>query len=451
MQTPLLTDLYQLTMGQAYWHHNRHNQEAVFHLFFRRAPFGESAAIVAGIEPAVEFLTNLKFEEKDLAYLATLRGNNDEPLFAPEYLEALRNLDWRLTVKALPEGSLALANMPVLQVRGPILQCQLVETALLNIINFQTLIATQAARICEAAEGDTVLEFGLRRAQGPDGGVSASRAAYLGGCHATSNVLAGQLFGIPVKGTHAHSWVMSFRDESEAFQAYAEAMPNNTTLLVDTFDTIEGVKKAIVVARELRKTGHQFAGIRLDSGELGPLSIAARALLDAAGFPDARIVASNDLDVETISELKRAGAKIDTWGVGTKLVTAYEQPALGGVFKLGAIQEEETWRYAIKLSEDPIKVSNPGCLNATRQGRKVTLFNELEETHEDTLLEKILLHGRRVAKPLPLEKIRKRALASWADYRQNPLTLERSPRLEQTRAELMAPHLKPQPTLALTP
>ena len=377
--SPLLTDLYQLTMGQAYWHHDRHQQEAVFHLFFRRAPFGETAALVAGIQPALDYLSSLDFTKEDLAYLATLNGNDGQPLLQKGYLDTLAHLDWNLTVKALPEGSLALPNLPILQVRGPILQCQLVETALLNIINFQTLIATQAARICEAAQGDPVLEFGLRRAQGPDGGLSASRAAYLGGCIATSNVLAGQQFDIPVKGTHAHSWVMSFDDELDAFRAYAEAAPNNTTLLVDTFDTTEGVKKAIQIADELKAQGHTFAGIRLDSGDLCALSITARQLLDEAGYPEARIVASNDLNVDTIQELKANGAKIDTWGVGTKLVTAYEQPALGGVYKLGAIHEKEDWRYTVKLSNDAIKVSNPGCLNATLDGNVVTLFNELEE------------------------------------------------------------------------
>ena len=442
MQSPLLTDLYQLTMGQAYWHHNKHDQEAVFHLFFRKAPFGEQAAIVAGIQPALDFLEHLKFEQTDLDYLATLQGNDGDALFSSHYLRALGELDWRLQVKTLPEGSLALANAPILQVRGPILQCQLVETALLNIINFQTLVATQAALICEAAEGDTVLEFGLRRAQGPDGGVSASRAAYVGGCSATSNVLAGQLFDIPVKGTHAHSWVMSYSDELEAFRAYAAAMPNNATLLVDTFDTIEGIKKAIVVANELKNTEHKFAGVRLDSGDLAALSIAARELLDQAGFPEARIVASNDLNYSSIRKLKTDGARIDTWGVGTNLVTAQNQPALGGVFKLGAIREGESWRYTIKLSEDPIKVSNPGGLNAYQKEGQWILYNELEESNEETaLLQTRLQDGKQTIPSDPLPAIRERALTSWKQYRQNPPTLRRSKRLEKTRAELMAPHL----------
>ncbi|MGJ8723742.1 MAG: nicotinate phosphoribosyltransferase [Roseibacillus sp.] len=440
--SPLLTDLYQLTMGQAYWHHDRHQQEAVFHLFFRRAPFGETAALVAGIQPALDYLSNLTFTKEDLTYLATLTGNDEQPLFQKGYLDTLADLDWSLTVKALPEGSLALPNMPILQVRGPILQCQLVETALLNIINFQTLIATQAARICEAAQGDPVLEFGLRRAQGPDGGLSASRAAYLGGCVATSNVLAGQQFNIPVKGTHAHSWVMSFDDELDSFRAYAEAAPNNTTLLVDTFDTTEGVKKAIQIANELKTQGHTFAGIRLDSGDLCALSIEARKLLDKAGYPQARIVASNDLNVETIQQLIAKGAKIDTWGVGTKLVTAYEQPALGGVYKLGAIREKKDWRYTVKLSNDAIKVSNPGCLNATHTNNVVTLFNELEEDPATPhLLQPILKKGKATQPAEPLSKIRERALANWAHYRQNPATLVRSPQLEAARHELIQKHL----------
>lgn len=440
--SPLLTDLYQLTMGQAYWHHDRHQQEAVFHLFFRRAPFGETAALVGGIQPALDYLSKLTFTEEDLTYLATLTGNDEEPLFEKGYLETLAHLEWTLTVKALPEGSLALPNLPILQVRGPILQCQLVETALLNIINFQTLIATQAARICEAAQGDPVVEFGLRRAQGPDGGLSASRAAYLGGCVATSNVLAGQQFGIPVKGTHAHSWVMSFDDELEAFRAYAQAAPNNTTLLVDTFDTTEGVKKAIQIANELKDLGHQFAGIRLDSGDLCGLSIEARRLLDEAGYPEASIVASNDLSVETIRELKAQGARIDTWGVGTKLVTAYEQPALGGVYKLGAIREEDLWRYTVKLSNDAIKVSNPGCLNASQTEDTVTLYNELEEEPKaPPLLKTILENGKLTLASEPLAETRERALKNWDQHRENPTSLMRSPQLEAARNQIIHKHL----------
>ena len=439
--SPLLTDLYQLTMGQAYWHHKRHEQEAVFHLFFRKAPFQEDAAIAAGIEPAMDYLTQLKFDDCEIRYLSALKAADGSALFAKGYLETLRHLDWNLQIKAIPEGSLVLPNAPLLQVRGPILQCQLVETALLNIVNFQTLIATQAALICEAAQGDSVLEFGLRRAQGPDGGLSASRAAYVGGCDATSNVLAGHQFGIPVKGTHAHSWVMSFHNELTAFQHYANAMPNNTTLLVDTFDSIEGTKKAIQVGEELRKKGYHFGGIRLDSGDLTALSITARTLLDEAGFQDAHIVASNDLDASTIRRLKAEGAKIDTWGVGTKLATAYEQAALGGVYKLGAIREQEDWHYRIKLSDDPIKISNPGCLNVIRHSNHDLLYNELEELPStQTLLETKIVDSKREMPSDSLEKIRERALVGWSEHRHHPRQLRLSPNLEITKKKLLRQH-----------
>ena len=250
---------------------------------------------------------------------------------------------------------------------GPILQCQLLETALLNIVNFQTLIATKAARVCHAAAPEPVLEFGLRRAQGIDGAMAASRAAHVGGCAATSNVLAGMRYGIPIKGTHAHSWVMSFDTEEEAFEAYADAMPNNCVFLVDTYDTIEGVRTAVRVGKRLREKGHELAGVRLDSGDLAYLSIEARKILDEGGFPNAAIVASNDLDEQTISSIKQQGGRVSIWGVGTKLVTAFDQPAMGGVYKLGAIRQENgAWRYSLKLSEQPIKVSNPGIQQVRR-------------------------------------------------------------------------------------
>lgn len=364
----LLTDLYQLTMAHGYWKLGRAEDEAVFHLFFRRAPFKGGHAVAAGLEQAIEYLTRLHFDAGDLEYLATLTGNDGTALFDPGFLEYLGALRFTCEVDAMPEGTAVFAHEPLLRVRGPVLQCQLVETPLLNILNFATLIATKAARVCSAAGGEAVLEFGLRRAQGIDGALSASRAAYLGGCTATSNVLAGKLYGIPVRGTHAHSWVMSFDDERTAFAAYAEAMPNNCTFLVDTYDTLEGVRRAAEVGQQLRARGHQLAGVRLDSGDLAALSRSARALLDAAGFPDAAIVASNDLDEHEILKLKRDGARVSVWGVGTRLVTAHDQPALGGVYKLAAIRGDasQPWQYRIKLSEDPIKVSNPGIQQVRR-------------------------------------------------------------------------------------
>lgn len=363
----LLTDLYELTMAYGYWKTRGHAKEAVFHLFFRKAPFQSGYTITAGLADAIAWLRGLHFTPEDLSYLATLTGNNGAPLFEPAFLDYLQEFRFTCDVDAMPEGTVAFPNEPLVRLKGPILQGQIVETALLNFINFQTLIATKAARICEATQGDPVLEFGLRRAQGVDGALAASRAAYIGGCAATSNVLAGHLFGIPVKGTHAHSWVMSFADEAEAFQAYAEAMPHNCVFLVDTYDTLEGVRRAVEAGRWLRAHGHEMVGIRLDSGDLAYLSIEARKLLDEGGFPNAVIVASNDLDEHIIASLKQQGAKIGLWGVGTKLVTAYDQPALGGVYKLAAVREPGgEWQFKVKLSEQAIKVTNPGILQVRR-------------------------------------------------------------------------------------
>ena len=364
---PLLTDLYQLTMAAAYWKSGRSEQEAVFHLFFRRLPFKGGYAVAAGLADAVEFLRNFRFESDDLAYLATLTGNDGTPLFEQGFLDYLGALRMTCDVDAIPEGTVVFPHEPLVRIRGPILQGQLFETALLNVINFQTLIATKAARVCHSAKGDPVLEFGLRRAQGPDGAVMASRAAFVGGCASTSNVLAGKWLGIPVRGTHAHSWVMSFDTELEAFRTYAAAMPHNCTFLVDTYDTLDGVRHAIEVGNTLREQGRKFAGIRLDSGDLAWLSIEARKLLDAAGFAETVIVASNDLDERLIESLKHQGAAIGVWGVGTQLVTGGEQAALGGVYKLGAIRGDDgRWIPKVKLSEQAVKVSNPGIQQVRR-------------------------------------------------------------------------------------
>lgn len=363
----LLTDLYQLTMAYGYWKSRTAAREAVFHLVFRKAPFRSGFTIAAGLSTAIDFLKSFQFSEDDLAFLATLTGNDGKTLFEPAFLAYLRSLRLACDVDAIPEGTVAFPNEPLLRVQGPILQCQLLETALLNMINFQTLIATKAARVCLATRGEPVVEFGLRRAQGVDGALAASRAAYIGGCAATSNVLAGKLYGIPVRGTHAHSWVMSFDTEREAFLAYAEAMPNNCVFLVDTYSTLEGVRHAVETGLLLRERGHEMVGIRLDSGDLAWLSIEARRVLDEAGFPKALILASNDLDEHIIASLKEQGAKISVWGVGTKLVTAYDQPALGGVYKLGAIRGPDgRWIHKVKLSEQAAKVSNPGIHQVRR-------------------------------------------------------------------------------------
>ena len=448
MNSPLLTDLYQLTMGYGYWKNNMAAQDAIFHLFYRRAPFGEKGAIAAGIETAIDYLENLHFTKEELAYLKTLKGHDDKALFDQGYIDYLHEMKWTLNVKAVPEGELTFPHEPLLQIQGPLIQCQLVETALLNIVNFQTLIATKAARICEAAGDDPVLEFGLRRAQGPDGGVCASRAAYIGGCVATSNVLAGMKYDIPIKGTHAHSWVMSFDTEEEAFEKYAQAMPNNTLLLVDTYDTIEGVKAAIKIGHRLREKGHDLLGIRLDSGDLAQLSIDARKILDEHGFPNAAIVASNDLDEYSIRKLKDAGAKIDTWGIGTKLVTAYDQPALGGVYKLGAIKDSDgTWQYRIKLSEDLVKVSNPGRLQVARETNKQghilkdIIFNELDDTQVTgtPLLKSVIINGKRANPAEDITTVQARAVAAWKSRpADTPVTLH--PSVEETKRELLKKH-----------
>lgn len=363
----LLTDLYQLTMAYGYWRSGVSEKEGVFHLFFRQAPFGSGYTIACGLSAAIEFLAGFRFTSEDAEFLRSLSGFDKRALLDRDFLRFLKALRFQCDVDGVPEGTVVFPQEPLLRVKGPMVQAQLVETALLNFINFETLIATKAARVCLAAEGDRVIEFGLRRAQGRDGGLSASRAAYVGGCVATSNVLAGQRFGIPVAGTHAHSWVMSFDTELEAFRAYAQALPGNCIFLVDTYNTIEGVRNAVKVGHELRRRGHELAGVRLDSGDLAWLSIQTRRILDEAGFPKASIVASNDLDEAIITSLKQQGARIDTWGVGTKLVTGYDQPALGGVYKLSAIRESGgKWIRKMKFSEQSAKLTNPGILNVRR-------------------------------------------------------------------------------------
>ncbi len=425
----LLTDLYQLTMAYGYWKSRKQEEEAVFHLFFRKAPFGGHTAIACGLEEVTNYLLHFHFLPDEIAYLATLRGNDGRPLFEREFLTYLSTMRFTGSIHAVPEGTVVLAYEPIIRVQGPIIQCQLIETALLNIVNFQTLIATKAARICAAAGDAPVLEFGLRRAQGPDGGLAASRAAYIGGCAATSNVLAGKQYDIPVKGTHAHSWVMSFDDELSAFLAYAAAMPHNCTFLVDTYDTRKGVAQAIEVGRRLRDLGHKMVGIRLDSGDLASLSIMAREMLDEAGFFDAAIVASNDLDEHKIKALRDQGAKISAWGVGTRLVTGHDQGALGGVYKLSAIRKPgEAWKPKIKLSEDPAKNSLPGCLQVMRTEedglwKEDLIFDEWEEDIEpqdgqQCLLQEIIDQGKLVFLKRNIHQVRQFAAGQMALFRQ---------------------------------
>ena len=363
----LLTDFYQLTMAHAYWKSGKKDLRAAFHLFFRENPFQGGYTVAAGLEQVIEYITELKYSDEDLDYLGSINGHDGCPIFHKEFLNYLRTLDFCCDIYGVEEGTIVFPHEPLLRVEGPIIQAQLLETILLNLINFPTLVATKAARVVHAAGGDPVLEFGLRRSQGIDGGLSASRAAYLGGCAATSNVLAGKRYSIPIRGTHAHSWVMAFDNELEAFRSYAETMPNNVVFLVDTYSVVEGVKKAIKVGHELKESGESLIGIRLDSGDLAELSVKARKMLDEAGLEDVKIFASNDLDESLIQSLKSQGAAIEVWGVGTRLVTAYDQPALGGVYKLSAIHSSERiWTPKIKISEQSAKISNPGVQQVRR-------------------------------------------------------------------------------------
>ena len=363
----LLTDFYQLTMAYAYWKSGKAEQEAVFSLFFRKHPFQGGFTLAAGLEYVIDYCRNFKFEKADIAFLADMKSKDGSAVFEEEFLKYLAAMKFSCDIDAVEEGTVVFPNLPLVRVKGPLIQCQLLETALLNILNFQTLIATKAARINLAAKGEPVLEFGLRRAQGIDGALAASRASYIGGCTSTSNVMAGKLFGIPVAGTHAHSWIMSFETELEAFESYADAFPDECIFLVDTYDTLNGVKNAIKVGNALRAKGKEMVGIRIDSGDLAYFSNKAREMLDEAGFPEAKIVASNDLDEHIITSLKAQEASINVWGVGTKLVTAFDQPALGAVYKLAAIRNEKgEWEPKIKLSQQSLKINIPGFHNAKR-------------------------------------------------------------------------------------
>lgn len=354
----LLTDLYELTMMQGYFRNKDQNETVIFDAFFRNNPMDGGYSISAGLAQVIDLIKNLHFSKEDIDYLASLN------LFDDDFLAYLKDFKFTGDIYAIPEGSIMFPREPMIKVIAPIMQAQLVETAILNIINHQSLIATKASRVCFAARGDGIMEFGLRRAQGPDAGIYGARAAVIGGCIGTSNVLAGQLFDIPVKGTHAHSWIMSFPDEYTAFKAYSEIYPNACLLLVDTYDTLKsGIPNAIRVFQEMRDSGIELKnyGIRLDSGDLAYLSKKARKMLDAAGFPDAIISASNDLDEYLIDSLKVQGAAITSWGVGTHLITAKDCPSFGGVYKLAAVKGKNgEFIPKIKLSENTEKVTNPG-------------------------------------------------------------------------------------------
>ena len=366
----LMTDLYELTMMQGYFKHKDRNETVIFDAFFRNNPMDSGYAISAGLEQVIDYINNLHFEEADIEYLRSLK------IFDEDFLDYLKTFRFSGDIYAIPEGSLMFPREPMIKVIAPIMEAQLVETAILNIINHQSLIATKASRVCYAAKGDGIMEFGLRRAQGPDAGTYGARAAMIGGCIGTSNVLTGQLFDVPVKGTHAHSWIMSFPDEYTAFKTYANMYPTACILLVDTYDTLKsGVPNAIKVFKEMREEGIPltFYGIRLDSGDLAYLSKKARKMLDAAGFPDAVISASNDLDEYLIDSLKAQGAAITSWGVGTHLITSKDWPSFGGVYKLAAVMGKDgKFIPKIKLSENTEKVTNPGNKTIYRVYEKET-------------------------------------------------------------------------------
>ncbi|MBR9812845.1 nicotinate phosphoribosyltransferase [bacterium] len=365
-QTPLFTDLYELTMAQAWWHCGRADQTAVFHLSYRQPPPGVACVLACGQAAIADWSGKLKFSDDDAAYLGEVTGSNGQPLFRPGFIDWLQTTPWQCQIDAASEGTAVFPGAPLLRVTGPLAQAQIMETALLNAIGMPSLVATQAARLALAAGNDPVLDFGLRSAQGPDGGLSASRAAWIGGCAATSNTLAGKRFGIPVKGTHAHAWVMSFDDEQAAFDAYADAFPDDTIALVDTYDTRLGLERAVATGLRLQQAGHSLAGVRLDSGDLDALSRHARQTLDDAGLTDTRIVASGDLDPDKIQRLKAAGAPIDAWGVGSNLATGGPSSTLDVVYKLGATRDGDTWTPRLKLSDSPAKQSLPGVLSVLR-------------------------------------------------------------------------------------
>lgn len=349
----LHTDLYQINMAETYWGDNIHNRKAVFDLYFRKLPFENGYGIFAGLERIIDYIKGFRFHESDLFYLQALGYRED-------FVDYLRNLRFNGTIKSLREGEIVFGDEPILRVEANLAEAQLIETALLNIVNYQTLIATKASRIKQIVADQPLMEFGTRRAQEMDAAIWGTRAAFIGGFDATSNVRAGKIFDIPVSGTHAHSMVQAYKDEYQAFTKYAERH-RDCVFLVDTYDTLRsGVPNAIKVAKEFGDRIN-FLGVRLDSGDMAYLSKGAREMLDEAGFTDAKIYASNNLDESTILSLQAQGAKIDVWGVGTKLITAYDQPALGAVYKLVAIENDQgEMEDTIKISGNPEKVTTPG-------------------------------------------------------------------------------------------
>ncbi|HPY36580.1 MAG TPA: nicotinate phosphoribosyltransferase [Clostridia bacterium] len=470
----MLTDLYQLTMMYGYFKHGMENNEAVFDLFFRKTRENSAYAVMAGLESVINYINNLHFANEDIEYLRSLE------LFDEDFFNKLRTMRFTGELYAMPEGTIVFPHEPLLRIKAPIMQAQLIETALLNIVNHQTNIATKASRVVYAANGDAVLEFGLRRAQGPDAGIYGARAAIIGGCVATSNVYTGQMFHIAVRGTQAHSWVMSFKDELTAFRAYAKVFPKTCMLLVDTYDTLRsGIPNAIKVFQELREQGHEPVGVRLDSGDLAYLSKKAREMLDDAGFGKAKIFASSDLDETIIRDLKLQGAQIDVWGVGTRLITSDDHPALGGVYKLAAEIINGNMVPKIKRSDNPEKITNPGYKKVYRLYKKkngkaiadlITLQHETIDPEKPLrifdsiqtwksmvltdftcreLLVPVYLEGKQVYNPPPVEEIQeyaKKELASmWDEYKRllNPhvYKVDLSDSLYDLKQKLLREHI----------
>lgn len=383
----LLTDLYQLTMLNGYFEKNIHKDIVIFDMFFRKNACNGGYTIICGIEQLVEYINNLHFSDDDLEYLKSLG------LFSDKFLDFLKDFKFTGDIYAVEEGTIMFPKEPIITVKAPLYQAQLIETALLTIVNFQSLISTKASRVCYAAKGDPVFEFGLRRAQGPDAGTYGARAAVVGGCAGTANVLAGKMFDIPVVGTQAHSWVQKFDNELDSFRAYADVYPDNCLLLVDTYDVLKsGVPNAIKVFDELKAKGHKPKGIRIDSGDLQYLSNESKKLFEEAGYYDLIYTASNDLDEYTIASLKSSGAAINSWGVGTKLITSAESPSLGGVYKLAASYENDKLIPKIKISEDAEKINNPGFKKVVR------IYNENNMAEGDL----IMLHDEEIDTTKPL-------------------------------------------------
>ena len=464
----MLTDFYQLTMANGYYLEGRADREAIFDVFFRQNK-GMNYAVVAGLEQAVDYLLNMNFTEDDIDYL------RDQKCFDEGFLDYLRKFKFTGDVTALKEGTVAFPMEPLLTIKAPLAQAQIVETALLTIINHQTLIATKASRVKTAAGNTSVLEFGLRRAQGPDAGIYGTRATIIGGCDATSNVYAAKEFGIPARGTHSHSWVMSFENELTAFREYARLYPDNCLLLVDTFDTLKsGVPNAIKVFNELKEKGIKASGIRLDSGDLAYLSKQARKMMDDAGFPDTQICVSSDLDEYLIQSLITQGAKIDIWGVGTKLITSYDMPALGGVYKMSAIEENGGLVPKIKISDNFIKITNPGYktvyriydkatdkavadligLRGEEFGDELTIFHPVETWKETTLtnfyvkdLHSEIIHRGKLVYEMPkfkeiCEFAKKERETFWEEYKRLEYPQEYKVDLSQKLFDLKTDMLK---------